>query len=169
VIYTASVAPRTTGQFVPSGSVSFFDASDPIAGCQGEPLGTTAASPQAKCTTSYAGVGSHIIAATYDGDANFSASSSSRRTLTVAVPSPTSNPTPPASGGKPAPTAKAKAAKPSTTATAAGRASVTRVSLRVVGAAHAKLSFNVAQGAHAAAIKVIYVALPGGLRFARNA
>ena len=72
VSYTASVGVVPPGMGLPTGTVSFSDNGTPITGCDA----VTLAGGQASCTVTYSATGSHIIVATYSGDANFMASTS---------------------------------------------------------------------------------------------
>src|SRR5262249_41980859 len=75
VTLTAHVAPMS-GSGTPTGTVTFLDADTSIA--SGTLSGGTAT-----FSTSSLAVGMHTITASYDGDANFSASTSSAITQTV--------------------------------------------------------------------------------------
>ena len=70
VTFTATVAP-TTGVGTPTGTVTFFDGATPL----GAPVAL--AGGTAAFTTSTLAAGSHPITATYNGDPNFDASTSS--------------------------------------------------------------------------------------------
>jgi hypothetical protein len=65
VTFTATVSPTPTG-----GTVSFTDTGSPIPGCQSVPL----VGASATCTANIAGVGSHIIVASYSGTVGFTSS-----------------------------------------------------------------------------------------------
>jgi hypothetical protein len=85
VTYTATVTPGHSGTFKPTGVVEFFDNGNLIATCSGQPLSTS--SPfRATCAIGYGDAGSHSITATYDGDDNFSSSSSGAQGVTVTAP-----------------------------------------------------------------------------------
>jgi len=75
VTYTATVSPAAA-----IGAVAFDEGGAPIAGCTAQ----TVSSGTATCTLSgYAAAGTHSIAATYSGDGNYLASTSSDPTQTV--------------------------------------------------------------------------------------
>jgi Bacterial Ig-like domain (group 3) len=70
VIYTAQITPKPDG-----GTVAFFDAGLPIAGC-----GAASVSPMtgtATCTATYASPGLHLIQSAFSGDTKFVSSQSS--------------------------------------------------------------------------------------------
>lgn len=92
VTYTATVTPGHSGTTAPGGTVTFLDNGSPIGSCSAQPV----SAGQATCTLSYADAGSHSITATYNGDGNFSGSSSSASAVNVQAPAST---TPPPSGG----------------------------------------------------------------------
>ena len=76
VTFTATVAAAAPGSGTPTGSVTFYDGSTD--------LGTAGLSGgSASLTTSALAVGSHSITASYDGDANFTTSSSTALTQGV--------------------------------------------------------------------------------------
>jgi len=83
VTYTATVAPVSPGTGTPSGTVTFYAGSEPIAGCSGRPLGE--GSPDtATCAATHPGtVGSQEITAKYSGDANYASSTSAVLTETT--------------------------------------------------------------------------------------
>ncbi len=85
--YTATIgSPAGSGGPVqPSGTVTFLDAGKPVAGCRHQPV----VNQNARCTLTYQGLGKHHIAVSYGGDANFSGSSSSAKTVTVSPIPPT--------------------------------------------------------------------------------
>jgi hypothetical protein len=70
VTFTATVAATAPATGTPTGSVSFTDGGNPIAGCTNLAL----SSGQAQCQTSALAVGNHTIAASYGGDASFNTS-----------------------------------------------------------------------------------------------
>lgn len=80
ITLTATVAVLSPGAGIPTGSVRFFDGTHSLGTL---PLGTVNGVTTAVLTTSALAVGSHQIAATYDGDANNSGSTSSIASLTV--------------------------------------------------------------------------------------
>ena len=69
VTFTATVSPVPDG-----GTVAFSDKGSPIAGCSAKPVDTSTGT--AKCTVTYATVGSHSIVAAYSGDHNYAESTS---------------------------------------------------------------------------------------------
>ena len=73
VTYTATVKPAQAGTSLPTGTVGFSDNGTPLRDCTA--VAITAG--QATCTTTYSSTGSHIVVATYSGDASFAASASS--------------------------------------------------------------------------------------------
>ena len=75
VTYTATVAPVSPGTGTPTGSVSFSNASGPIAGCQERPLGLSSPDTATCATTHAAQPGSEEITASYSGDTNYAGSS----------------------------------------------------------------------------------------------
>jgi uncharacterized protein YjbI with pentapeptide repeats len=72
VTYTASVGAVSPWTASPTGTVSFSDDGTPIGNCDA----VTLSGEQASCSVAYAETGSHDIVATYNGDANFAASTS---------------------------------------------------------------------------------------------
>jgi hypothetical protein len=79
VTYAATVTANPPGAGTPTGTVTFQDGGVTIAGCASSPM----AGGTATCVTTYAGSGSHSIAAIYGGDANFLPSTSAPLTQTV--------------------------------------------------------------------------------------
>jgi hypothetical protein len=79
ITFTAAVAPKS-GSGVPTGTVTFNDGATQ--------LGTVSlnSSGSAALDTSTLSVGSHLIAATYSGDANFAASTSAAVSITISAP-----------------------------------------------------------------------------------
>ncbi|HEY1445628.1 MAG TPA: Ig-like domain-containing protein, partial [Acidimicrobiales bacterium] len=77
VTYTATVSVTSPGAGAPSGTVTFKDGVSTISACSGQSVHTLTG--EAACTVTYADTtGSpHSISATYNGDADFSASTSS--------------------------------------------------------------------------------------------
>lgn len=75
VTFTATLG----GGSGPTGSVEFLDGASAISGC----AAVAVANSSAACSTSALGVGSHSITASYSGDANFTAATSSVITQTV--------------------------------------------------------------------------------------
>jgi hypothetical protein len=79
LFYTAAISAVAPAAGTPTGTVAFFDGASTIAGCGAQPLVAGTAS----CTVTYAGVGTHVVIATYSGDPNFTASTSPVLTQTV--------------------------------------------------------------------------------------
>jgi hypothetical protein len=79
ITFTATVAPKS-GSGTPTGTVAFSDGSTQI--------GTVSLNSSASATfdVSTLSVGSHSIAATYSGDANFAASTSAPVAVTISAP-----------------------------------------------------------------------------------
>ena len=78
--YTATVTATSSGGPVqPSGTVTFLDAGEPIAGCRDRVV----VGPTASCTVKYARAGKRQIAVVYWGDGNFAGSGSSTQSVTV--------------------------------------------------------------------------------------
>jgi hypothetical protein len=75
--FIAQVAASEPGPTVPSGSVDFFDGGQPIAACSNVPLVSAGRSSTATCAVMYGRSGPHNITARYEGDANFTGSTSS--------------------------------------------------------------------------------------------
>jgi subtilisin-like proprotein convertase family protein len=73
VTFNATVGVAAPGVGSPSGSVTFLDNGNPIAGCQNISLSAGAA----QCTTSNIPAGSRTITAQYNGDLNFNTSNGS--------------------------------------------------------------------------------------------
>ena len=73
VTFTATVAPVAPATGTPTGTVSFFDGGNAIAGCSNIAL----SGGQAQCATTALSVGSHTITAQYSGNTNLNASSGS--------------------------------------------------------------------------------------------
>ncbi len=97
VTLTATVTVTAPGGGVPTGSVNFYDGSSLLGPGT---LAVVNGKLQATLTTSFLSVGNHSITAVYSGDANDSASTSSRLSLSVCKSSTTTslgtscNPTP---------------------------------------------------------------------------
>lgn len=70
VTYIATVQAAPPETDLPTGTASFSDNGTPVGSCSA--VGITAG--QATCTVTYSSPGSHIVMATYGGDANFAAS-----------------------------------------------------------------------------------------------
>jgi hypothetical protein len=84
VTYTATVTPTSPQSPEPSGVVTFFDETIPIAGCESQPLTQGTTSSTATCQVSYPTYdGVHGISATYKGDTNYLGSSSLTETVTL--------------------------------------------------------------------------------------
>ena len=77
--FVATVVPPAgnSGPTEPTGSIEFLDHGRPIAGCRNRLLKKAGAT----CMVKYATVGSHRISARYQGDANFSGSTSAVRSV----------------------------------------------------------------------------------------
>jgi hypothetical protein len=82
--YTANVQGSLGGSAKPSGTAEFFDHGRPIAACTRRPLTETSAGSQASCVVRYQSPGSHSVAVSYPGDANYSDSSSQASTQVTA-------------------------------------------------------------------------------------
>ena len=65
-------ATRSAGSILPTGSIDFLDGGQPIAGCVNQALSSLTAT----CSVSYPSAGTHSITARYDGDSNFTGSTS---------------------------------------------------------------------------------------------
>jgi hypothetical protein len=72
--YVATLVPPAgnSGPIGPTGSIEFLDHGQPIAPCLSQPLSNLAAT----CTVQYRSLGKHDISALYNGDGNFTASTS---------------------------------------------------------------------------------------------
>ena len=79
VIYTAIVTATAPAAGTPTGTVTFMDGATTISGCIAQAM----VGGVAPCTSVYAGVGGHAITAVYNGDANFTSSTSPILTQTV--------------------------------------------------------------------------------------
>jgi hypothetical protein len=79
VIYTAIVTPTAPAAGTPTGTVTFMDDDTTISGCIAQPM----VGGVAPCANVYAAVGGHAITAVYNGDANFTSSTSPILTQTV--------------------------------------------------------------------------------------
>jgi hypothetical protein len=79
VIYTAIVTATAPAAGIPTGTVTFMDGATTISGCIAQAM----VGGVAPCTTVYAGVGGHAITAVYNGEANFTGSTSPIVTQTV--------------------------------------------------------------------------------------
>jgi hypothetical protein len=73
VTFTATVSVTAPGAGTPTGTFSFLDGGNPIAGCTGVAI----AAGQAQCVTTALTAGNHTITAAYSGDGNFSTSTGS--------------------------------------------------------------------------------------------
>jgi hypothetical protein len=79
VSYTSVVTAVVPASGTPTGSVAFLDSASTISGCGAQPLvGGVAA-----CSVAYAGIGTHAITAIYNGDPNFTTSTSQPLTQTI--------------------------------------------------------------------------------------
>jgi len=76
---TVSASPGRLGTLQPTGTVTFFDAGQPIGTCRRQLLTNAGAT----CTVTYDAPGSHSISAQYGGDANFRNSSAPVEPVTV--------------------------------------------------------------------------------------
>ena len=79
VTYTATVTALAPASGTPSGTATFIDGGTTIGGCIAQPL----IGGVAVCSVSYPGVGSHAITAVYNGDPNYTSSTSPILTQTV--------------------------------------------------------------------------------------
>ena len=79
VTYTAIITATAPAAGTPTGTVTFTDGGTTVIGCFAQPT----VGGVAPCTTMYAGVGGHDITAVYNGDANFTSSTSPIFTQTV--------------------------------------------------------------------------------------
>ena len=73
VTYTAQATPTAPGTGIPTGTIEFLDGGTPIATCAAVAVDGTGT---ATCTVTYPAAGSHTITATYQGDANYTGSTS---------------------------------------------------------------------------------------------
>lgn len=73
VTFTATVAVTAPGAGTPTGTVTFLDGGNPIAGCTNVALQTG----QAQCQPASLSVGNHTITVTYSGDGNFNTANGS--------------------------------------------------------------------------------------------
>jgi hypothetical protein len=80
ITYTATVAPVAPGTGTPTGTVTFSGG----AGVLCSTALNEATSDQATCSTTYQGVGSDSVTASYGGDANYATSTSSAQGVTIA-------------------------------------------------------------------------------------
>jgi subtilase family serine protease len=79
VTFTATVTPNTAGSTAPTGTVTFT-----VDNVAQAPVTISAASPYtATFPTDFPSAGAHVISATYSGDSNYTASSSTSVTVTV--------------------------------------------------------------------------------------
>jgi hypothetical protein len=83
-VATLGVPPADAGSVLPSGSIDFLDGGQPIAGCTNQVLSSLTAT----CSVSYASAGAHTITARYDGDANFTGSTSSASGVQIVTGAP---------------------------------------------------------------------------------
>ena len=79
VTYTAIVTATAPAAGTPTGTVTFMDGATTISGCIAQAM----VGGVAPCTSVYAGVGGHAITAVYNGDADFTSSTSPILTQTV--------------------------------------------------------------------------------------
>ncbi|MEO6391213.1 MAG: Ig-like domain repeat protein, partial [Pyrinomonadaceae bacterium] len=73
VTFTATISVTAPGAGTPTGTFSFLDGGNPIAGCTGVAI----AAGQAQCQTAALAAGNHTITAAYSGDGNFNTSNGS--------------------------------------------------------------------------------------------
>jgi Bacterial Ig-like domain (group 3) len=78
-IATLVLPGSNSGPVQPSGSIEFFDDGQPIQACLSQQMSNLMAS----CTIAYKSRGTHAISAAYGGDSNFTASSSSTRSVEI--------------------------------------------------------------------------------------
>ncbi|MFZ1996907.1 MAG: Ig-like domain repeat protein, partial [Solirubrobacteraceae bacterium] len=71
-VATLEVPVSDAGPTLPSGSIEFLDGGQPIGACAGQALSNLTAT----CSVSYPSPGTHSISALYNGDANFTGSTS---------------------------------------------------------------------------------------------
>jgi Bacterial Ig-like domain (group 3) len=72
-VATLQMPLGNAGPMQPGGSIDFLDGGQPISACTNEGLNSNTAT----CSVSYPSAGAHSITARYDGDANFTGSTSS--------------------------------------------------------------------------------------------
>jgi hypothetical protein len=83
-VATLGVPLANAGSVLPFGSIDFLDGGQPIAGCTNQVLSSLTAT----CSVSYASAGAHTITARYDGDANFTGSTSSASGVQIVTGAP---------------------------------------------------------------------------------
>jgi hypothetical protein len=83
-VATLGVPLANAGSVLPSGSIDFLDGGQPIAGCANQVLSSLTAT----CSVSYASAGEHTITARYDGDPNFTGSTSSASGVQIVTGAP---------------------------------------------------------------------------------
>jgi len=79
VTYTAAVTALAPASGIPTGTATFLDGATTISGCLVQPL----VGGVAVCSVVYAGIGTHAITAIYNGDPNFTTSTSQLLTQTI--------------------------------------------------------------------------------------
>jgi hypothetical protein len=83
-VATLGVPLSSAGPILPSGSIQFLDGGQPISGCGSQALSNLTAT----CTVSYPSAGQHSITAHYDGDSNFTGSTSPASGVQVVAGAP---------------------------------------------------------------------------------
>jgi large repetitive protein len=85
---TATVVSSSPGPATPTGAVSFTDDGSPVVGCQSLPLPDVAPF-QTACTETFGSGATHVIAATYSGDADDAGSTASLQQTLGQIPTQT--------------------------------------------------------------------------------
>jgi hypothetical protein len=83
-VATLGVPLSNAGPILPTGSIQFLDGGQPISGCASQALSNLTAT----CSVSYASVGGHSITVHYDGDPNFTGTTSSASGVQVVKGAP---------------------------------------------------------------------------------
>jgi hypothetical protein len=78
-VATLEVPTSDAGPTLPGGSIEFLDGGQPIAGCANQALSNLTAT----CSVSYPSPGTHGISALYNGDADFTGSTSSTSSVQI--------------------------------------------------------------------------------------
>ncbi len=78
-VATLVVPASDAGPTLPSGSIEFLDGGQPIGACASQDLSSLTAT----CSVSYPSPGGHSISALYNGDANFTSSTSSASSVQI--------------------------------------------------------------------------------------
>ena len=81
---TLLVPASNAGPSLPGGSIEFLDGGQPIGACASQPLSNLTAT----CTVRYKSPGTHNISALYNGDANFTGSTSSASSVQIVKGAP---------------------------------------------------------------------------------